>query len=447
MKILRGVEVARSILKGRSFTGHQEVSPHVKRRIKEIFGEELTPEQAVARIVAEVRSDGDDALLKYTRSIDGVVLPRLEVTREEVSQSYAEVSEELVAALTLAAQRVHSFHLATRRQSWIDFNEGGVGQIVRPLERVGVYVPGGSASYPSTVLMTVIPAKVAGVQEVILVSPPQSDGRISPATLVAADIAKADRLFTVGGAQAIAALAFGTASVPKVDKICGPGNIFVQLAKTLVYGTVAIDGTYGPTETIVVADDSANPIVCAADLLAQAEHDPMASAILITTSAELATKVTQEVERQLVRLERKEIAGTSLEDKGAIIVVRNMEEAIELVNDYAPEHLSLVVQDAWSYLGRIRNAGGVFIGESSPEVLGDYVAGPSHVMPTGGAARFTSPLTADDFIKVISIAALDRESLKKVGPAAAVIARAEGLGGHARAIEARLQAKNQSKPK
>lgn len=439
MKILRGIQVARLVLLERSARGAHLASPSLRQRIVDAFGEELTAEQAVQRIIDEVRVDGDDALFKYTRMLDGSEVTGLEVTPGEIADARGQVSQELVEALNLAAQRIRSFHLATKRQDWIDFSEGGVGQVVRPLERVGIYIPGGSAAYPSTVLMTAIPARVAGVKEVILVAPPQRDGRMHPATVVAADIAKADRLFKVGGAQAIAALAFGTRSIPKVDKICGPGNIFVQLAKNLVHSTVDIDGVYGPTETVIIADDTMNPVVCAADLLAQAEHDPLASAILITTSGQLAASVNQEVERQLAILERKDIARASLDERGAIAVVKSLEEAIELANDYAPEHLSLVVRNAWSYLEKIKNAGGVFIGESSPEVLGDYTAGPSHVMPTGGAARFTSPLTVDDFLKVISIVALNREALKKLGPAAAVIARAEGLGGHARAVEVRLK--------
>ena len=441
MKIIRGVEVAQATLLVRSPMGGQDVPPGLKQRIKKVFGEELTPEQAVRRILDEVRCDGDDALFKYTKIIDGVDATGLEVTPNEISEARAAVGQELVSALALAADRIRSFHLATKRQSWIDFGEGGMGQIIRPLARVGAYVPGGSASYPSTLLMTVIPARVAGVKQVIVVTPPGRDGMVPPATLVAAEIAGADRVFKIGGAQAIAALAFGTRCVPKVDKICGPGNIFVQLAKRMVYGVVDIDGIYGPTETIIVADDTSDPAVCAADLLAQAEHDSLASPILITPSPGLAAKVNEEVERQLAELERRDIAQVALEDRGGIVVVRDMKEAIELVNCYAPEHLSLMVQDAWSYLREIENAGGVFIGESSPEVLGDYVAGPSHVMPTSGTARFASPLTVDDFLKVISVVAVDRDVLEKIGPAAVTIARAEGLGGHARAIEVRLRAK------
>jgi len=360
------------------------------------------------------------------------------VSGEEVARSHSQVSQELISALNLPAERIRSFHLAHKHKRAIDFRETGIGQLIRPLERVGVYVPGGAACYPSTVLMTVIPARVAGVKEVVVTTPPGEGGAIPPATLVAADIAATDHVYKVGGAQAIAALAFGTESIPRVEKICGPGNIFVQLAKKMVYGIVGIDGLYGPTETIIIADDTANPAICAADLLAQAEHDPLASAILITTSSELATRVDEEIEHRLAEMERKEVAAASLEGRGSIIIVANIEQAIELVNYYAPEHLSLIVENAPLYVDKIKNAGGIFIGEDSAEVLGDYIAGPSHVMPTGGTARFSSPLTVDDFLKVTSVVSVDKETLKALGPSAATIAKAEGLGAHAQAVDIRL---------
>jgi len=437
LKVIRDLEVAKSTLLKRLPLELQEIPPGLKQRIKEAFAEELTPQQVVEQIMAEVRSEGDAALFDYTRRLDGVDLTNLEVKREEIAQSYAEVSQELASALNLAAQRIQAFHLNYKRQSWVDFGQGGLGQWFRPLERVGIYIPGGTAYYPSTLLMTAIPARVAGVREIILTIPPR-EGAIPPAILLAADIAQVDRVFNIGGAQAIAALAFGTQSIPKVDKICGPGNIFVQLAKKMVYGMVGIDGLYGPTETIILADETANAVICAADLLAQAEHDPLASAILITTSSELAARVNQEIENQLIRLERREIAATSLENKGGIIIVTDVDQAVELINDYAPEHLSLMMRDAWSYLEKIKNAGGVFIGEDSPEAMGDYTAGPSHVMPTGGTARFNSPLTINDFLKVTSVIATDSQTLKAIGPAAAIIAQAEGFSGHARAVEIRL---------
>ncbi len=438
MKIIRDLEIAKSTLLKRLPLELQEIPLGLKQRIKEVFGEELTPQEVVARIIGEVHSKGDAALFDYTKRLDGVELTSLEVKREEIAQSYTKVSQELLSALELAAQRIQAFHLNCQRQSWVDFSEGGLGQWVRPLDKVGIYVPGGKASYPSTLLMTAIPAKVAGVREIVIVTPPGEAGAIPPATLVAADIAKVDRIFSIGGAQAIAALAFGTQSIPRVDKICGPGNIFVQLAKKEVYGIVDIDGLYGPTETIILADETANPAICAADLLAQAEHDPLASAILITTSSELAAKVNKEIEYQLTKLLRKEIITHSLQGRGGIILVTDMEQAIELINDYAPEHLSLMLPDAWSYLPRIRNAAGIFVGESAAEAIGDYIAGPSHVMPTGGTARFSSPLSIDAFLKFTSIIAIDSEAVKKIGPAAATLARAEGLDSHAQAVEIRL---------
>lgn len=437
MKIITGAENARPMLVRSPSIEDSQLPPQVNQKIKEIFARELTPEQVVAEILHRVRSSGDAAVLDYAQRIDGVRLSRLEVAKEEIVQAYTGVSEELISALNLAAQRIRSFHLVHKHQSWIDFSEGAIGQLVRPLARVGIYVPGGTACYPATVLMSVIPAKVAQVTEVILTTPPKKGGVVSPATLVAADICGVDRIFKVGGAQAIAALAFGTESIPKVDKICGPGNIFVQLAKKMVYGIVGIDGLYGPTETVIVADETADPVCCAADLLAQAEHDPLASAILITTSPKLALGVSQEVRCQLADLERKEIAQAALENKGSIIIVADIDEALELVNLYAPEHLSLMVADPWSHIGKIKNAGGIFIARSSPEVLGDYIVGPSHVMPTGGSARFSSPLGVDDFLKVTSVVAVDSASLRALGPAAKVLAQAEGLGGHARAIELR----------
>lgn len=442
MRIIRDLQAAKSLLGRPPFENH--LSPALRQRVKEVFGEELTLEQTVERIIEEVRTRGDAALFDYSKKIDGVELDRLEVTKDEIAESYRAVDEELLRALTLAAERVRSFHLIQKRSSRVDFIEGELGQRVRPLERVGLYAPGGTASYPSTVLMTAIPAKVAGVTQVILTTPPKLDGIISPPMLVAADIARVDRVFKVGGAQAIAALAFGTQSVPSVDKVCGPGNIFVMLAKKKVYGVVDIDGLQGPTETVVLADDSASPLFCALDLLAQAEHDVAASAIMLTTSPELAAKVSQEIERQLLTLERGQIARESLNQKGGIVIVDSIDQAIDLVNSYAPEHLCLMVRDAGAYLSRIVSAGGIYVGQSSPEALGDYVAGPSHVMPTGGTARWSSPLSVDDFLKTTSLVALKEEALKALGPAAAAIARAEGLTAHARAVEARLKSSEES---
>jgi len=394
-------------------------------------------EKVVRQIIEAVRRRGDAALFDYTKRFDGVKLTSLEVNKKQITNAYREVDKELVSALKLAARRIRSFHLKQKRRIWRIASPGSVQ--VRALERVGVYAPGGTASYPSTVLMTTIPARVAGVKEVILVTPPRASGAIPPPTLVAADIAGVDRIFSVGGAQAIAALAFGTESIPKVDKICGPGNIFVVLAKKLVYGAVDIDGLAGPSEVLIIADETANPDYCAADLLAQAEHDPLASAILITTSPRLANKVNQEVERQLKELGRQAIASKSLQKQGMIVVVANVGEAIELANLYAPEHLYLIMKGAEGYVKQIANAGCVSIGENSTIALSDYVFGPSHVLPTGATARFSSPLNILDFIKLINLVNVDESSLQKLGKAAATIARAEGLEAHARAVEKRLK--------
>ena len=439
MIIIEGFQLAKSVLTRQPLAELYSASPAVKQRLREIFGTEIDPEQAVRQIISDVRQRGDAALVDYTLRIDGVHLTSLEIGREQVRSAYREVNQELVSALKLAAERVYSFHSAQKDNICREFSKQGLGQLIRPLERVGVYVPGGTASYPSTVLMTAIPAKVAGVKEIVLVTPP-SRGSVPPSTLVAAGIAGVDRVFGVGGAQAIAALAFGTESIPKVDKICGPGNIFVTLAKKLVYGVVAIDGLQGPSEVLIVADETANAKYCALDLVAQAEHDPSASAILVTTSHQLANEVAREVEQQLKGLERQAIAAESLENRGMIAVVSSVDEAIELVNLYAPEHLSLMVDRADTYIDKVSNAGCIFIGEKSTVVLGDYVAGPSHALPTGGTARFSSPLNITDFIKFISLVTIDEASLKQLGQAAATIARAEGFEAHARAVEERLKA-------
>ena len=422
MKIVRGFDAAT-----------------VELRRPSLASAELAHKDAVEKILTDVRQRGDAALKELAKKFDGVSLKNLAVTDDEIAAAYKNVDQSLIDALNLAAERIRAFHLTQLRYSVKEFMEEGVGQIVNPIERVGVYAPGGTASYPSTVLMTVIPARVAGVKEITVVTPPGKGGSVPPATLVAADIAGADSIFKVGGAGAIAALAYGTASIQKVDKICGPGNIFVTIAKRLVYGEVDIDGLAGPTETIVIADDSASPAHCALDLLAQAEHDILSSAIMITTSEKLASAVNKEVERQLKKLERADIANRSLKERGYIVIVDDMEQAIELANQYAPEHLSLMMRDAALYAEGVRNAGGIFIGDSSPEVLGDYVAGPSHVMPTGGSARFNSPLNVNDFLKITSVVALVDDDLDTLGPAASKIARSEGLTAHARAAEIRLE--------
>jgi len=439
MKIIEGFESARLTLSRRTLGDFYPASPALRQKLKETFGAEIEPEQAVRQIIDEVRNRGDAALLDYTLKIDGVKLASLEVDKHQVSSAYREIDQELLSALELAAERIRHFHQEQKDSILKGTGELEASQLIRPLERVGIYAPGGTASYPSTVLMTVIPARVAGVGEVILTTPPGRNGAVPQATLVAADIAGVDRIFSIGGAQAIAALAFGTESIPQVDKICGPGNIFVVWAKKLVYGVVDIDGLQGPSEVLIIADRTASPEYCAADLLAQAEHDPLASAILVTTSPQLANEVNREVERQLKSLERQAIAAESLENKGVIAIVGSIDEAIELANLYAPEHLSLMIENPTASIPRITNAGCIFTGEDSTVVLGDYVAGPSHALPTGGTARFGSPLNICDFIKFINVVNIDRTGLKQLGPAASTIARAEGLEAHARAVERRLE--------
>jgi histidinol dehydrogenase len=433
MRIIEGIEQGRALLTRSPGYDEPDLPPNAARRTAEIFGEPLTATQAVRRILHDVRRTGDAAVRDYARRIDGAEPDAIEIPKERWVEALATIPSELADALGTAAERVRAFHVASMPQPWHD-DDAGYGQRIVPIERVGLYVPGGTAEYPSTVLMSAIPAKVAGVPEVVFCTPSPS-----PATLAAAHIAGVDRLFEIGGAQAIGAMAFGTETVPRVDKICGPGNIFVSIAKREVYGHVDIDGIYGPTETIVLADDTADPSLAAADLLAQAEHDEMASPILITTSRAIADRVAAEVERQLANLERSAVASAAIEGQGVAVVVASVEEAIELSNAFAPEHLCLLVADADSYVGLVKNAGGIFVGEHSPEVMGDYVAGPSHAMPTAGTARYASNLGVHHFLKHVPVIALSTASMAQLGPAAAAIARAEGLTGHAKAIEMRLE--------
>ena len=441
MALLRVIEARdATMLLGRRVSDDANLPESVRARIQDVFGSDLSAGQVVDHILDRIEAEGDRAVLDFTHRIDGVRPARLEVTKEQIRAAYQQVSPALVESMRTAAEQIRAFHAKQMQRSWADFSAAGaLGQIVRPLRSVGIYAPGGSAPYPSTLLMGAVPARVAGVEEIIVASPPGRDGGVSALVLVAADIAGVDRVFAVGGAQAIGAMAYGTESVPRVDKILGPGNIFVTLAKKKVFGLVGIDQLAGPTETLVIADDSARPPLVAADLLAQAEHDPMASAILITTSRELVGSVQSELEAQLRLLSRRQIAGESLLRNGAAVVVSGLEEAIDLANRYAPEHLCLLVRDPWSLVGLVRNAGGIFVGENSPEVMGDYVAGPSHVMPTGSTARFYSPLNLLDFVKISSLIALSDAQMLSLGPAAAAIARAEGLTAHAAAVEARLR--------
>jgi len=436
LKIIEGLAPARDALSRRIPVESYPVSPAMKQGLQKMFGTD-DPEQAVRQIIKEVKERGDAALFDLTEKIDGVKLASLEVAKKQITGASRVVAGELMSALKLAAGRIEFFHSAQRNNIRPEVVGADSGQLIRPLERVGIYVPGGTAAYPSTVLMTAIPARMAGVSEIILMTPPGPEGTVPPVTLAAAGLAGVDRVFSIGGAQAIAALAYGTESVPGVDKICGPGNIFVVLAKKLVYGVVAIDGLPGPSEIMIIADDTADPGYCAADLLAQAEHDPLASVSLVTDSMSLAGEVMREMTQQLAGLSRQAIIAEPLA-RGIIAVVNSIDEAIDLANLYAPEHLSLMVANAAAYVDKIRNAGCVFIGEDSVVVLGDYVVGPSHVLPTGGTARFGSPLNITDFIKFINTVAVGKDGLKELGPAAAVIAEAEGLDAHARAVKKRL---------
>ena len=419
MRILDVPSAQDSVLRRRAWD-EMNVPESLLDGIERLFGERLTPEAVVRRILADVRSDGDAALVRWAETLDRVKPVSLVISAEQIAAAYEQVDEEVVAALRKAAARVEAFHRRQPAISWIHNDaQGTLGQLVRPIGRVGVYVPGGTAPLPSSVLMTAIPAKVAGVPFVAIISPPQRDsGLPHPTILVAADIVGADAVYVSGGAQAIGALAFGTESIQPVDKICGPGNLFTTLAKRQVYGIVGIDGLPGPTETVVIADESADPELAAADLLAQAEHDVLASAILLTHSRAMAEKVQAAVLAQLEELERADVIAVSMENGSGIVVTESLAQSLALANDYAPEHLCLLVQDPWTHIGTIQNAGGIFIGERSFEVLGDYVAGPSHVMPTGGTARFASPINVNDFVKIVSIIGLNETALADIGPAA-----------------------------
>ncbi|MFB6366988.1 histidinol dehydrogenase [Paenibacillus elgii] len=404
-----------------------------------------TPEQneSVKRIIEEVCRDGDAALRKFAQQFDGVKVDELRVAPEEIEAAYAQVDESFLAALREAAANVRRFHEKQMRNSWMDLQADGsiLGQVIRPLRRVGLYVPGGKAAYPSSVLMNAIPAQVAGVPEIVMVTPPATAGvkGINPHILVAAAEAGVREIYRVGGAQAVAALAYGTESIPAADKIVGPGNIYVALAKRSVFGAVDIDSIAGPSEIVVLADETADAAYVAADLLSQAEHDEMASAILITPSQELAEAVRLEVDRQLSELPRRDIAAQSIRDYGAILTVDSLEEGVRAVNRLAPEHLEIIVREPFDYLSRIENAGAIFLGPYSSEPVGDYFAGPNHVLPTNGTARFSSPLNVDDFLKKSSVIYYSKEALLRDGEKIITLARHEGLDAHAQAIEIRLK--------
>ena len=395
---------------------------------------------AVTDILNNVKQNGDDAVREYTLKFDGHMPSKFEISREEIDSSPDKCDRDFILALYKAADNIRDFHARQKQQSWLEPKQNGVilGQRIRGLKRVGVYVPGGTAAYPSSVLMNVIPAKIAGVKEIVMVTPPQKDGTANPDILAAAKIAGVDRVFLMGGAQAVAALAYGTQSVPKVDKIVGPGNIFVATAKKLLYGTVDIDMIAGPSEILIVADKSANPKFLAADLMSQAEHDKMASAILLTTSEETANETAKELSRQMQTLERRDIIEQSLNDFGAIIVCKDISEAVDFANELAPEHLELAVENPMEYIGRVDNAGSVFLGHYSPEPLGDYFAGPNHVLPTSGTARFFSPLSVDSFIKKSSFIYYTEPALSEAKDDIIKLAETEWLTAHANSIKVRF---------
>jgi len=443
LRIVTGKDEARRTILRRTALVSVEIPEHLRSRDRALFGPGLSVEETVRRIVDAVRDEGDTALQRFNVALDGALERPIRVNRAEIEAAYGDpaITPELVNALNEAATRIRAYHELQLNYSARNFHESGLGQIVRPLKRAGVYMPGSAIIYPSSLLMTAIPASVAGVDEIYVCCSSGPDGKVPAIKLVAADIAGCTGVFATGGAQAIAAMAYGTESVPRVDKICGPGNIFVTLAKRQIIGVTGIDALYGPTETLVIADDTADPILCAADLIAQAEHDEIASPILITNSRGLAEKVAAEVERQVKLIPRGTVAAAAFENRGGAVIAADLDEAFDLANEYAPEHMCLLMRDAWSFVDKVRNAGGLFVGESSPEALADYIAGPSHVMPTGGSARYSSPLTVSDFLKVTSVVALGDADLEALGPSAARIAHAEGLSGHARAIEMRLESR------
>ncbi len=400
-------------------------------------------EQTVAEIIREVREKRDEALFGYTLQFDRAAINagNIRVTQEEIAEAYEHVDKELLCVIRAAIRNIEAYHTMQKRSSWFDTKENGIllGQKITPLASVGVYVPGGKAAYPSSVLMNVVPARVAGVEKIVMTTPPGSDGRVNAGTLVAAKEAGVSEIYKAGGAQAVAALAFGTESVPKVDKIVGPGNIFVALAKKAVYGHVSIDSIAGPSEILVIADRTANPRYVAADLLSQAEHDELASAILVTTSRELADAVLREIDGFLEKLSRKEILEKSLENYGCILIADTLQDAVDAANEIASEHLEIITENPFEVMTKIRNAGAIFLGEYSSEPLGDYFAGPNHILPTNGTAKFFSPLSVDDFVKKSSIISYSREALAAVHADVELFAEAEGLTAHANSVAVRFE--------
>ena len=418
--------------------------------VSEIFArteQKVDVADIVTGIISDVRQNGDEALFRYCEKFDGAKLCSLAVTKQEIEEALSLVEEKFLEVLKKAAANIRKFHEKQVRTSFIINDESGIviGQKVIPVDRAGLYVPGGTAAYPSTVLMDSIPAKIAGCKEVVIVTPPNKEGKVNPVILAAAHIAGVDRIFKVGGAQAIAALAYGTETVPKVDKIVGPGNAFVAEAKKQVFGEVSIDMIAGPSEILIVADGKSNPAYVAADLLSQAEHDKMASAVLVTDSYELAQKVSEELEKQIPQLERSEIARVSIDDNGKIIVADDIAKVIDIANEIAPEHLELCVDNPFDYLDSIRHAGSIFMGRYCPEALGDYFAGPNHTLPTRGTAKFSSPLSVDDFVKKTQYTYYTKEALAKVAEDVGYFAEKEGLTAHAKSAVIRTRSEKEEK--
>ena len=395
----------------------------------------------VKDILDDVKLRGDQALYDYNKKFDNVSLSSLQVTEKEIEDAFSRLDNELLDVIRYSHENIVRYHTKQKRNDFLDKDTDGVilGQIINPIEKVGIYVPGGTAAYPSTVLMNAVPAKVAGVEEIVMVTPPNEDGTISDVILAAAKIAGVTKIFKVGGAQAVAALSYGTETIPAVYKIVGPGNIFVAMAKKMVFGEVAIDMVAGPSEVLIISDDSSNPVHIAADLLSQAEHDKLAACILVTTSEELAKLVAVEIESQLAELPRQEIARESINNNGRIIIAKNIEEAILISNEIAPEHLELAVMDPFALLSKIKNAGSIFLGHNTPEPLGDYLAGPNHTIPTSGTAKFASPLSVDDFIKKSSVIYYSKEALEKVKDKVILFAESEGLTAHANSVRKRFK--------
>ena len=395
----------------------------------------------VKDILDDVKLRGDQALYDYNKKFDNVSLSSLQVTEKEIEDAFNRLDKELLEVIRYSHENIVRYHTKQKRNDFLDKDTDGVilGQIINPIEKVGIYVPGGTAAYPSTVLMNAVPAKVAGVEEIVMVTPPNEDGTISDVILAAAKIAGVTKIFKVGGAQAVAALSYGTETIPAVYKIVGPGNIFVAMAKKMVFGEVAIDMVAGPSEVLIISDDSSDPVHIAADLLSQAEHDKLAACILVTTSEELAKLVAVEIESQLAELPRQEIARESINNNGRIIIAKSIEEAILISNEIAPEHLELAVMDPFALLSKIKNAGSIFLGHNTPEPLGDYLAGPNHTIPTSGTAKFASPLSVDDFIKKSSVIYYSKEALEKVKDKVILFAESEGLTAHANSVRKRFK--------